>query len=469
MLPRIMRPGRLFALVFAVVLASRLPFLGPGYGTDPDAWRVAWSAQTLATTGRYEASRFPGYPLQEILSALLIGGGPAALAGATAVMSAIAAGCFALILLRLGAGPPLAVLAGLAMASAPAVYLASVQAMDYAWALAFALAALLAAMGGRAVAAGLLAGLAIGCRLPSAGWLAPVVLALADATPPERRRRAGVTCAALALAVGAAWFVPVYATHGPGFFRFYQHGYPGPLVMIKLVTADLWGLIGTAAIGLALAGWLVRRPRDRALPAVGRATWIGLLAGLAVFVAAFLRLPIKAFYLIPAVPLVLLLLGRCLGRAGFAAVCLALLASPWLLKVTQLGRPDEPAFAGPRAEIALPGPYALDLLHGAVITDHGRRTARTRYVDRTLERAFALERESVVVAWDWLPELRVRLEGKEAGRVRFVYLIPPEEMEDLTGRGIEVYTLAGVDWENGRVNGFAPTSRGARPLHPGDR
>ena len=51
-------------LVAAIVLVSRLPFLAPGYGTDADAWRIAWAAHGIASTGRYEAARFPGNPIQ---------------------------------------------------------------------------------------------------------------------------------------------------------------------------------------------------------------------------------------------------------------------------------------------------------------------------------------------------------------------------------------------------------------------
>ena len=88
--------ARRFLLAAALVLLTRLPFLGPGYGADPDSWRVAWAARAIATTSRYEASRFPGYPLQEFASSLVWRGGPLALNGMSALLSAIGAGFFAL-------------------------------------------------------------------------------------------------------------------------------------------------------------------------------------------------------------------------------------------------------------------------------------------------------------------------------------------------------------------------------------
>jgi len=121
---------RTFLLVTGVVLLSRLPFLGAGYGWDSDAWRVAALAQWIVAHGQYAASRFPGNPVHELLCALLVRGGPWALNGISAVASAIGAGCFAVLLRRLGVR--YAALGALALASTPAFYVASVSTMDYA-------------------------------------------------------------------------------------------------------------------------------------------------------------------------------------------------------------------------------------------------------------------------------------------------------------------------------------------------
>src|SRR5256885_10971067 len=52
------------------IAASRLPFLAAGYGTDTDAWKLAFAAREIGTTGHYAPSRLPGYPVQEYASAL---------------------------------------------------------------------------------------------------------------------------------------------------------------------------------------------------------------------------------------------------------------------------------------------------------------------------------------------------------------------------------------------------------------
>jgi hypothetical protein len=428
---------------------------------------VAWSARILATTGHYEASRFPGYPIEEFVSALLWRGGPWALNGASALFSALAAGCFALILRRLGSRDDW--IAALALASAPAFYIASVQAMDYAWSLALALAALYAALAGRATWAGALLGLAIGCRLTNGAWLVPIALALSESSPRQERARRVVTCAVIVIAVGALAFVPVFVTYGPGFFRFYQRGYPQPMLLAKHLSVDLWGIPGTIALLVGLIWTLVRRPSRTSITSRSTLLTLAWASGIALYAVSYLRLPIKAFYLIPLVPCVLLLAARYFERRVFLAVCMALIVSPWVLKVSLPGRIDAPASAAsPRPVHVMGGTFLLDVFRGPLVTEQQRRTERERYVGESIARTRALRDSSVVIATDWLSQIRVHIGGKEDRRVRYVDLPDSAEVRALQSRGLHIYYLGGAEWETQRVHGFDLHSLGAQPLDDED-
>jgi hypothetical protein len=455
-----------FLAVAAVVLASRLPFLGPGYGMDADAWRVAWAARTLATTGVYEASRFPGYPVQEIASALLVRLGPVAVVGATALFSALAAGFLALIVRRLGGRD--AMLAAVAFASVPACFLVSVQAMDYPWALAFMLAALHQALAARAGIAGALVGLAIGCRVTSALWLVPLAFALAHALPRAARAPAVARATVAALGVGGLAFLPVILTYGPGFLRFYEDAYPRLLFVIKNATVDLWGIPGTLAMGVALPMamlGLARAPARTSIPRGGNALLLMLMAaaGIGLFAALYLRLPHEAAYLLPAVPLVLLALGMLIDRRAFVAVCLALLVSPWVLEVSE----RRPGTGVPPSAWTVPlgsTPYRLDVARGPLPTSQARRDHDARYLEQVISDAARLEGPAVIVAWEWLPLIRVRLGGKTQGEVTYVYLLTREELAEVRARGPRLYHLVGADVFNQSVHGVDLHADGVRPL-----
>jgi len=83
---------------------------------------------------------------------------------------------------------------------------------------------------------------------------------------------------------------------------------------------------------------------------------------------------------------------------------------------------------------------------------------------KTVSRARRLSAESVIVAYDWLPQIRVRIGGKREGNVEYVYLLTAAELADLRRRGVPVYDLAGADAENVKVNGVSLRENGARPL-----
>jgi len=457
----------LFLAVAALAFASRLPFLFAGYGSDPDAWRIATTARAIALSHHYAASRLPGFPVQEILSALLWRGGPLLLNGVGALLSALGIGAFALTLRRLGARD--AALGALALAATPVVFIAGVSALDYAWAMGLMLVALDQALRGRAVRAGVLLGLAAGCRLTSLAAAIPLAILLAGAGAGARGRLLRFALALL-LTAGVA-LAPAALTYGAGMLHVYEHGYPRPLYVAKNASVDVWGIPGTLALVAAALAWtLGARPPRRAASAPevpGRRVTLAAWSGIALFGAAFLRLPHEAGYLIPAIPFVLLLLATRVSRAVFVTTCVALLISPWCFKVSEIGKPDTPPPSALSIGIPPGNPrLVLDVLHGPVITDRLRRVRAMRFVDDVIARAARLPGNSVIAAYEWLPLVRVRLGGDVTGGTRFVYVPGPAEMAHYAAAGVRVYLMPGAEDESRRVNGASLLALGAAPTVP---
>lgn len=475
-------PARwLFLGVTALVFLSRLPFLGPGYGLDPDAWRVAATARSIALIGRYSASRFPGYPIPELLDSLLWRGGPLLLNGLTALLGAFAAGLFALTLRRLGCRE--AWLGALALAFTPVIAVNSACSMDYVWALAFLLGALEAARTRRPTPAGALVGLAAGCRITSALLLLPLSLLVWERAGGRRSAARLARFWIAAAVVGAAAFTPVFLTYGSRFLRGYEHGYPPLLYVTKNATVDVWGIPGSIAVAVAtlialsrVGGWhregaapgsdLGRTRAGAAVPGAGggRARTAWALAILLEFLL-FLRLPHEAAYLVPAVPFVLLLLGSLLGRRQFIALCSLLVVSSLVLKASEPGKPDSPRFSVGSVRLGAGGrALTLDVLQGPLLTEHSRRVEGVRYLDRVLEASAALSGRSVVIAYEWLPRIRVVLGSDSRAMVEFVYLLDARKLDQCRAQGRAVYYLPGAEEESRRVLGVSLREWGARPL-----
>jgi hypothetical protein len=165
-----------FAVLSAVYVLTRLPFLDYGHGTDPDAWRVAMTAHHLLDTGDYFPSRLPGNPLHELVTTLFIPGGWLATNLSTLLVSVLGVYIFARIVAYHGIPNGAIVVIGFAFA--PLLFINSIATMDYMWALTAILGAYYCQLIGQPLWAGLLLGAAVGFRLQSfVAWLPLAYLA----------------------------------------------------------------------------------------------------------------------------------------------------------------------------------------------------------------------------------------------------------------------------------------------------
>jgi hypothetical protein len=393
-----------------LVLVSRIPFLDAGCGTDPDAWRVVSAAQSISRDVEYRPSRLPGYPVQEYFYSLISSQPPFVLNLCTAILSSLAAAFFALIIHGMGSKD--AILAALAFACTPIVYISSTTSMDYLWALSMVLGSLFCLQNRKPSIAGFLLGIAVGCRISSLIFVVPCSLLIRDG---ESFRKHSVHVWSFVLSttlVSVFAYVPVFRRYGFGFLTFFQHGYPSLGEIIKTMTIDIWGLLGTGAILAALMYSLIVESmrKDRAshstlfpLPMVAASASSVLLVTI-----LFLRLPLEAGYLIPAVPFVLLLLAHRMNRGLFRVVCALLIISSFTGSIDSGDRPWSPVPSAASVRLTLNGRHVVfDPLKGPIVNDHERRITRMQFVNNLLAFGDSVATRSVIVAGVWLPQITI--------------------------------------------------------------
>jgi len=423
-----------FALLFALVFISRLPFLDAGYGVNVDGWRVARVARDFATTGVYTVSRFPGYPLQEITCALFWRGGPWGLNGLSAFFSAIAAVAFAAIARNLGCRDWF--LAGLALAATPVFFVSSVCSKDYIWALAFVLLSWLCALSKRAGLAGALLGVATGCRITSAAMIFPIALIISNATRHEWRAIAKfVTVAA---SVGVVAFAPVWSRYGMDFFTFYgNHAHRDWQLIFSRATVEIWGGIGLIALGIGVGGALLDR---KGSSITNSWTIAALILVVAIYIAAYLRLPAQAGYLLPIAPAILLLICLFAPRRSLqlALCCLAITS---FVDFTP---------AGPR-----PGP---------ILADRRQRLENLTNIRNLLVLTESAPGSHVFAVGALEPQIAVLAPHLVSGRNHYVYVMDTSEIKNAFDNGRSIYYFPGIRELNYRVNGIDLAKYGGRDL-----
>jgi len=434
-------------LVGTAVFLSRLPFLLPGYGMDPDAWRVAHTARLIRSTGAYTFSREPGYPVHELACALLVNGGPLFLNGATALASAVAAACLGLSLKRLNV--PGYVLAAFALAFTPVVFIESTTTMDYLWAVAFLLASLTCVLGGRAVVAGLLLGFAVGCRPSSAVMVLPLGYLMARGFERAPRLRSALAFCAVAGATGFLCYVVVFAHERWSwdfaafieFHREYVKGIRRPPTgeILRRATLSVWGALGCAA--LVLAGVLALIPAGR-WQRLRRPVALASAFAMLMMFALFAKLPWVPAYLIPAVPFAILWCSQVLERPAFAAVCSLLALSGWV-------------------DLDVGG-----IRKGQVFQDHAERVADVAFTERILSEARALDHPSRIVAGRWFMKVEALAGGRKIIDGVNV-LLAVHDTRQITGwrqRGYALYFVPGSEIDNRFTDDIDLVEYGFEPL-----
>jgi hypothetical protein len=406
-----------------------------GYGADSDSYLVVNAAKSMAQTGRYAVSRFPGYPMYELMTALSTAFVPAKTGhlisnGLTAVFSCGAFLFFVLILkhFRISRYMYLA----LAFAITPIVYVNSTCTMDYVPAVALALGSTYFVLVRRPALAGASLGLAIGCRITYGAMLLPLGLwMLLEERTTATARRLLVFCTVAAL-VGGICFSPVIFRYGRSFLHFYDSPECRSVMGVaKEVLGNgvlgVWGNLGALGLLLVLASSLLsslaalRASLTRPLVSRGLAL-SALTVGL--YGIAFVRLPVEPAYLIPIVPFVLLSVGLVARPGAFKYIAAILLLSSFVY----VGRHGVSMF-------------------GPIVDDHQRRESLMRRTEQTVEMVEHLPESSVVVSADNLPRIVEALGGKSyQGTHEYVYAIRDTgTFKRYVADGRTVFFLPGVD------------------------
>lgn len=329
------------AVVALGCAAAYLPFTLLGYGTDIDVANVLRAGRSWLDDGDYQLSRGPGAAVHELATAALDRLGGSVLVNlASVAFAALAVWCVHHLARVDGARWPAS--AALVLATNPWFWIAATSLGDFVWALALVLAGAVAASRDRRALAGLLFGLAIGCRASSVllavAWLGAERSGAKAHRPPWRST--WVTIAAL-VPVALACFIPPWLDAGRT-LDFIEN----ELELAGLgVHLGRWAVKNLALVGVVAGSVLL----------VGARQLLGSLArwrasvvvrfSVAAVVAVevlFLRFPFKPLHLLPVVAGLALLVGASPGvtRRWLTALVVAQLVGG--VVGATLAAPDQP-------------------------------------------------------------------------------------------------------------------------------
>lgn len=448
----------------SIILITRVPFIGVGYGLDWDAWRVIHSALTLDESGQYIASRLPGYPILEI-SYSYIWQFPYICNGITALLSVISYIYFFLILDSLGSKDK--TLISTSLFFIPVIFINSTNSMDYIWALAFILSSSYYTMHKKYVISGILLGIAVGCRMTSIIMAIPLSYLLYTC---ESNNFGNIFLFAVSsLALSAVAFMPVIKTYGLSFLSAQSQWYPPLLGVARVAGTDVWGVVGLFALAGALTQLGLRycssAPRSISSLSKRHGTAFGI--AVALYILLFLALPHEAGYLIPALPFTFILLARYLPRRELVIFCTLIILSPFIFSLKGKGvvAHGQVNFSEYAINITLPHHrLTLDPLYGPIVSNHLQRQKELNLLKETVDQSRDIPEHSVIIAGDWFTKLRVYAKIHSYTGPTFTPSLAEKTLTEYTEHGYKLYYLPGQDEYNYSTKGDYLSDYGAVPL-----
>lgn len=410
---------RTFVFLFSVVFITRLPFLYAGYGVEEDSWAIALAAFHTKYTGIYEPSRLPGHPFQEYIYSLLWGSGPIVFNGLCALFSAIASVFFALILKRLQFNQFF--LAAFAFAMVPVFYISSTYTIDFVWTQAWILISMYAVLKNKYILAGILLGLAVGCRVTSGVMLIPFMIICWQPdfkSNVQHLFKMGIPMAIVALAL----YLPIYMQFGSAFFMYYdQFPYPPfTKVMYKMIIG-VFGLIGTICILVFSIVAFVKRKQQQAgesfAGGLDKRIIIASVVIIILYIISYFRLPQKSGYMIPVIPFVILLFAYYLSKKNFTWLCWGLCLSSFIFSINLTDSFRGSTYSKFAMIVKISGQELfLDPFSGPIFSDYSKRKQKIAFTDLVIRKSMELSDKTVIIAGWWYNEIMVTTIGETTNK-----------------------------------------------------
>lgn len=453
-------------LLFIIVLLSRLPFLFNGFGNEEDSWGLVLNSYEIISKGHYVYSRLPGHPVQEIILAYFPLITPFAYNGLSAIFSAVTVVLFAVILKRLSFRYFFS--AGLVLAFIPVFYINSVSTIDYCWAAAFIMASMYLLIKEKLLLAGIMLGVATGCRITSALMLIPFLFLLKPESSFGFIKKAvilGLTTFIVFILV----FLPAFIEYGISVISTYKQPYPPiPKVLFK-GTIGVFGITGVVAIFFSLIIMFFNRRKRQLnfLITPHRKLLFCSITAIFIYAIAYLRLPEKSAFIIPALPFIIIFIIYYLKTPkAYAFFAIAMIASSFLFSInlTDKNRGSEYSrFAV--TKIISNQEIFFDPLNGPLISDYSKRANKAFYISNIADKIRALSGQNIIIAGWWYNQLVFELKkNKSNSQISIVHHIEENRLRSLKEKGINIYYLSEQNIVNDNREGKSFTDKYAKLL-----
>jgi hypothetical protein len=421
-----MKPFIAQIMLFAVAFATRLPFLFLGYGVEEDSWGHVLNAAEMAESGNYIISRLPGHPLFEGLLLILYHvHSPIVFNIGSALASALAVVVFYRIAICIN--PKTAFYWAIAFCFVPIFFVSGTYTIDYPYALLFLLLSLESVLKNKSSEAALWLAIATGFRITTLGFLLPLFVIIWNQAAPANSKalklRSMFKLAFISVLISVFFYLPPIFEYGFGFFDFHKPPYPPIIEAMYKATIGVWGVLATPLI-LGVATYHYYKTKN-----VWRTV---LISAFIIYGISYFRMPEKAAFWLPVVPLLLLYLSSAMQIKAAWGLAAVMVVSAFFFGINKTDPHTGAQYSSAAFTFgSTDGQLFLDPLNGPVLNDFTKRKNKAHAVESVQNQLDTIEEPTLLVAGYWQAMLEVnRRDGLWRNpKVKTVYLEKPEVLE----------------------------------------
>ncbi|MBK7964724.1 MAG: hypothetical protein IPK10_05155 [Bacteroidetes bacterium] len=431
-------------LIFGLfIFITRIPFLFDGFGSEEDAWAMLLVAERIGNTGIYEVSRLPGHPVQELIYSSFWSMGPIFFNLLTTIISTIGILAFVAMLIQLGVKN--AYWCGAALAFTPVIYINSSNAMDYTWALGFILlSGYFISKKNIILAAGMLA-LAVGCRITSGAMLLPYLLLIWKFSDENHRIKKSFLFIATTLLGSVIVMSPVIYQYGLEFFTYYQHfAIPGFLKNAYKGSIAVWGITGCLTIAFYFITIILKKRILKEIyfenKNISKTLLVVCAISITLYLIAFIKIPLKAAFMIPMCPFLILGLALFLDEKSIRNLVISLLFSCFFLGINLADENRGSATSALAVRVMVGGnSIAIDPTQGLVLADQSKRKQQIKFAEKIINRTSVIRSKTILIAGWWNAIVQVFYKKNPNDSVIVRHYIDEPELKWLKRNGYEIY------------------------------
>jgi hypothetical protein len=437
------KPHRHLIFFGLFIFLTRVPLFFDGFGSEEDAWAMQLVTERIGTTGIYEVSRLPGHPVQELVYSSCWSLGSVFFNLLTAIISSIGILAFVALLIQLGIKN--AYWCGVALAFTPIVYINSSNAMDYTWAMGFILlSGYFLSKKQIIVAAGMLA-LAVGCRITSGAMLLPYLIFIWKISDENHRIKNALILISTTLIGSLMIMSPVIYQYGFDFFTYYEHfALPGFLKNTYKGSIAVWGIVGCLTIVYYLTKIIIRRRKadeiDFENKNIGKTLLIICAISILLYLVAFLKVPLKAAFIIPICPFLILGFALLLDGKEIRNLTVSFIFSCFFLGINLAdeNRGSTMSSFAIRTTVG-ENAIAIDPMQGIVLADQSKRKQQIKFAKKIIKRTSIFKKKTILIAGWWNATVQVLQKNNPNDSVNIRHYIDEPELKWLKGKGYDIY------------------------------